>query len=277
MTKSLQAKLNDMLAEGIENVRALGIDLYDIIPEVRITNNQHRVGSAQDMNRAFVKFGKTKHVVSGRKPLFRISISRTECKTDEDIKNVLYHEIIHCAPNCQDHQATWKAHAAAVNAAYGLNVTVTKKNEDVAAAPADVKDIEQFIGQCFRDNTRTFRFEGLNNRPKNNCDIVDVATGKKYITPAAYVASKMTTSATLFGASVTTPEKKATKKNSTKNTADYSHLVGKKVKNGPRGRKVFTVISIDPSKGSRAVILKDENGEEYHGKIGCAARLVVIG
>lgn len=279
VTKSLQSKLDAILAEGIENVRALGIELYDIIPTVRITNNYRRIGSAQDVNRAFVKFGGKTHIVSGRKPLFRISISRAECETDEDIKNVIYHEILHCAPNCQDHQATWKAHAAAVNEAYGLNVTVTKKNEDSAAA-APAADIEQFIGQCFRDGNRTFKFTGLNSRPKNNCDIVDVATGKKYVAAAAYVASKMAASKTLFGTSLTDAKnKKNTAKTAKTSKADkdYSNLIGKKVKNGPRGRKVFTVVSIDPTRGSKAVILEDESGAEYHGKIGCAARLVVIG
>ena len=36
-------------------------------------------------------------------------------------------------------------------------------------------------------------------------------------------------------------------------------------------------MSIDPNGGTHAVILNDEDGVEYYGKIGAAARLVVIG
>ena len=271
-TTNLQKKLNGMLAQGIKDVRALDIDLYDIIPTVRITDNARRLGSAQDMNRAFIKFAGKKQVAPGRTPLFRISIARRECETDEDIKNVLYHEILHCAPNCQDHQATWKRHAATVNRAYGLNITTTKKEScENASEPVRVGDVKEFIGECFRSGNKTFRFCGFNGRPKNNCDIVDVKTGKQYVCAAAYVAEKMATSKCLFGASVTVKTPEAPKTN-----IDYRDLVGKKVKNGPRGRKIFTVMAINPNGGTRAVILNDENGVEYSGKIGAAARLVLV-
>lgn len=273
-TRNLQAKLNNILADGIEDVKALGIELYDIIPNVRITDNSRRLGSAQDMNRAFVKFAGKKQVAPGKTPLFRISIARRECETDEDIKNVIYHEILHCAPNCQDHQATWKRHAAAVNQAYGLNITTTKKEAcEKAAEPVRVKDVREYVGECFKNGNKVYKFCGFNSRPKNNCDIVDIATGKKYVCAAAYVAEKMATSKCLFGASVTAKAPEAPKANA---DVDYRNLVGKKVKNGKRGRKVFTVMSIDPNGGTHAVILNDEDGVEYYGKIGAAARLVVI-
>ena len=208
--KKLQGKLDAMLAEGIKDVRALGIELYDIIPKVRVTDNARRIGSAQDMNRAFVKVFGQRRLASGKTPLFRISISRKECDDDLDIKNVLYHEILHCAPNCQDHQKTWKSHAAKVNKAYGLNVTVTKKSQDEnanAGKPVSVKDVKGYVGKCFCDGKKTFKFCGFNGRPKNNCDIVDVKTGKRYVCPASYVASKMETSPCLFGATDLPPGK----------------------------------------------------------------------
>ena len=278
-TKNLQSKLDRMLAQGIKDVEALGIQLYDIIPTVRITDNTHRLGSAQDMNKAFVKvFGK-KTIVSGKKPLFRISISRKECESDLDIKNVLYHEILHCAPNCQDHQATWQGYAKKVNKAYGLNVTTTKKEDspaENAEAPAKVSDVREFVGKCFRDGKRTFKFTGFNGRPKNSCDIVDVATGKQFVCAPSYVARKMAESPALFGASI--PAKKPEIEKGTSQTDKKAMgLVGRKVKNGPRGRKVFTVVSIEPAAGKKAVRLLDEDGCEYTGGMGCIERLVVVG
>ena len=275
---NLQTKLDRMLAVGIEDVKALGIELYGIIPSVRITNNTHRIGSAKDINKSFVKFGGKLHVAAGKTPLFRISISRQECESDYDIKNVLYHEILHCAPNCQDHQKTWKSHAAKVNAAYGLNVTTTKKETapEFEDRPAGAVDVKQYIGKCFRDGKRTFKFTGFNARPKNKCDIVDVKTGKQFVCAPDYVARQMANDPCLFGASISA-QKPDTANATASERSRFSELVGKKVKNGPRGRKIFTVISIDPGAGSKAVILNDESGNEYYGKIGCASRLVVVG
>ena len=269
-------KLDGMLAQGIEDVKALGIELYDIIPTVRVTDNKRRIGSAQDMNRAIVKFAGRPTVLAGKSPLFRISISRSECSSDADIKNVIYHEILHCAPNCQDHQATWKGHAARVNAVYGLNVTTTKKTECAdAVSSIPTGDVSEFVGKCFRDGNRTFKFTGFNTRPKNNCDIVDVKTGKAYVCPSSYLARKMVTSQTLFGATVEPAPSKPVA--DTPDLDQIKSLVGKKVKNGPCGRKIFTVVSVNPNASKKAIVLIDENGCEYTGAIGCAARLVVVG
>ena len=276
MAKSnLQSKLDEILAKGITDVKALGIDLYDIIPTVRITNNTRRLGSAQDMNKALVKVFGTTRVATGKTPLFRISISRKECGNDFDIKNVLYHEILHCAPNCQDHQATWKSHAARVNAAYGLNVTTTKNDSSPASAsaPANTSDVKAHIGKCFRGGNRTFKFTGFNSRPKNSCDITDVATGKLYVCSPDYILKQMKEHPAMFSAEI--PERKASNRGSGDKRAE--ELIGKKVKNGPRGRKVFTVVSIDPAAGNKAVKLLDENGCEYTGAMGCVSRLVVVG
>jgi hypothetical protein len=40
---------------------------------------------------------------------------------------------------------------------------------------------------------------------------------------------------------------------------------------------VFTVVSVDPDAGRKAIVLLDENGCEYTGPIGAAARFVTIG
>ena len=280
-TKTMQAKLDKMLSKGISDVTALGIELYDIIPAVRITKNNRRIGSAQDVNRAIGKRrgSHDTYVIAGKKPLFKISISEKECSNDLDIKNVIYHEILHCAPNCQNHQKTWKSHAAKVNKAYGLNVTVTKKASCESAKTgkaASVKDVKEYVGKCFRDGKRTFKFEGFNGRPKNNCDLVEVSTGKRFVCPASYVAKKMETSACLFGAGIEAPLPELPKTTPSVSAEQYLHLVGKKVKNGPRGRKVFTVTGIDVNGGSKAITFQDEWGAPYSAPLGVASRLVIL-
>ena len=273
--KALQVKLDKMLAKAIKDVKALDIELYDIIPTVRITKNSRRIGSAQDMNRAIAKHrgSHSSFVIAGKTPLFRISISEKECSNDYDINNVLYHEVLHCAPNCQNHQKTWKGYAARVNKVYGTNVTTTKSVYTGNTSCPNMADVKEYVGKCFKDNGKTYKFTGFNGRPKNSCDIVDVKTGRQYVCVPAYIAKMAKTSLV----DNVEPVKKSTPAKPKVNPVDALKLVGRKVKNGVRGRKIFTVVSVDVNGGKKAIVLVDEYGNEYTGPLGCVRKLVVVG
>ena len=81
---------------------------------VRLTHNRSRIGSC-------------KRLRGGRKPLFQISCSVDACKTDAQVRDVLFHELIHTLPGCFDHGRRFREVAAMVNAAYGTDVRATSR------------------------------------------------------------------------------------------------------------------------------------------------------
>lgn len=212
---ALQCKLDNMLVQAIADVEALGYDVYEIEPKVRMTNNKSRLGSAQVINGAHMDAYLRKRLKQekwDKPPVFRISVSRRECKSDEDIRNVLYHEVIHCVPGCCNHGKMWKSVAAKVNAAYGTDVQTTKKelggadddsgsyggqgsktrgaagrrssNKILVYGGLDEqqlrRELEERVGQSFSMKNKTYTFTGFNTRPKRCCDLVD-AKGNAYI------------------------------------------------------------------------------------------------
>lgn len=190
--RALQAKLDDVLQDTISKVAALGYDLYEIEPQVRITNNIRRVGSANSTNGASLRkatssMGRPLEKWS-KAPKFRISISTHECASDEDIADTIFHEVIHCIPGCFNHGKHFKHAASRVNKAYGTNVTTSKSSESAQSAgsmtEAEARDlITSHIGGTVRIRTKEMTFSGFNGRPKKCCDLVD-ANGGQYVCDA---------------------------------------------------------------------------------------------
>lgn len=207
-----QQKANQYLKECIAKIEALGFEHYDIIPEVRLTNNYRAIGTAQDMNKAFRRVpGKRGEVmlVSGRTPLFRISVSRSEVDDSQDLLDVMLHEVIHTVPGCLNHGCKFKMIAAKANAAYGSNVTVTKREPDTAETRESRREdirrkaaerqkkaglertLADHVGETFKFKRKTYTLTGFNPRcPKNSCELTD-ASGRKYKCPPALVVDAM--------------------------------------------------------------------------------------
>lgn len=194
--RNLQSKLDSMLAQAISDVHALGYETYGIIEKIRMTNNKSRLGSASVKNGARLYRAKGRGCARERwdkPPVFQISISTRECASDSDIKDTLYHEVIHCIPDCFNHGKSFKAAALRVNAAYGTNVETRKKEESSRegsprpAIPCSDKTDKQLkaellnhIGETVKIRRRTFTFVGLNSRPKNCCVLQD-SRGIQYV------------------------------------------------------------------------------------------------
>lgn len=192
--KALQTKLDAMLAQAIADVHELGYETYDIMEHVRITNNRSRLGSASCKNDARLsrRWKKMGREVWEGSPLFQISISTRECATDSDIKDTLYHEVIHCIPGCFNHGTDFKVVAALVNAKFGTHVDTRKREsesesgnraENTSAAKSDTQmkiELLKHFGKTFKRGRKTYTFVGLNDRPKNCCVLAD-ANGTQYV------------------------------------------------------------------------------------------------
>lgn len=214
----LQDKANAALADAIAKIEALGYEHYDIVPEVRLTNNYRSIGSAQDLNCAFERVpGKRgeKRVRAGKTPLFRISIARSEFSSDADLLDVMLHEVIHTCTGCQNHGKRFKAVAAHANRVYKSNVTVTKQRDEGSpatgkgerrasahnrssagkASKLDAAVVEEMIaahvGESFKYKTKTYSFVGFDHKNrKNTCRLLD-ERGREYKCPPLLVAQQL--------------------------------------------------------------------------------------
>lgn len=201
--RNLQSKLDSMLAQAISDVHALGYETYGVMEKIRITNNKSRLGSASVKNGARLYRAKGRGSTReqwDKPPVFQLSISTRECASDSDIKDTLYHEIIHCIPGCFNHGKSFKIAALRVNAAYGTNVETRKKEEPSGEdgtqpeVPCSDKTDKQLkmelmdhIGETVRIRRRMFTFVGVNSRPKNCCVLQD-ARGIQYVCNARVCA-----------------------------------------------------------------------------------------
>lgn len=275
--KALQNKLDAVLAQAIEDVSEF-TELYEIIPSIRITNNRSRVGSASVANGARLDARMRKRFKMekwDKPPIFKISISTQECNTEEDIRNTLYHEVIHCAPGCFNHGKPFKALSAKVNAKYGTNVETSKKADAPSnssrfassiAAPLPPLSSEKpdsralvavHIGESFKRGRKTYTFTGFNENPKNCCDLMDSA-GNKYKAPAELVAEEL-------GVVSDAAKLEQRRRAAAKRMADVElrNALNKKIgKSFCDGRKTYTFIGFN-SNPKNCCNLVDERGIPY--------------
>ena len=104
--------------KALQMCRAHGVP-YGSIAEFRVNT------------RAKSRWGVCKRLAGGA---YRIEINAVlldeKSSSKEGLLNTLLHEIIHTCPDCMNHKYKWKAYAAVMNDAYGLNIKRTDSCED---------------------------------------------------------------------------------------------------------------------------------------------------
>lgn len=108
------ARINRMLAEGIELMKELGVPISDsICPVVRLNGSRCRYGSCYDRGarKAYTEYD------------FYIEISGHILQnTEKSIRNTLLHELLHTMPEGYDHRGEWKKWAKYVSEKTGYNI-----------------------------------------------------------------------------------------------------------------------------------------------------------
>lgn len=172
-----QEKFDGLLAECDSCLRRIGILPCAYLPSVRLTHNRSRIGSC-------------KKLAGGRKSLFQISCSVDACKTDAQVRDVLFHELIYTLPGCFDHGNRFREAAAKVNAAYGTDVRATRREAARRAPEVPRSEVEPFVGSELLVRGRRYRFVGMNDRPKRCCNLTD-ERGRIYVCAPAYVLAHL--------------------------------------------------------------------------------------
>lgn len=203
--RTLQAKLDGMLARCIADVRSLGYEpTGDILPHVRITRNERSIGTCREMTGALVRVRRGVYSVRpGHRPVFQISCSSNAGESDQEFLDTLYHEVIHTLPGCFSHGKAFKEAARRVNAAFGANVETRKTTGEDGDGRMLVGTIRlthdearqmaaKLVGQTFLISGRRLTLTGMNPRaPKNPCQLEEVGTGRMFSAPPEAVILAM--------------------------------------------------------------------------------------
>ena len=172
-----QERFDALLADCDLCLRHIGISPREYLPSVRLTHNHSRIGSCKKLR-------------GGRKPLFQISCSVDACKTDAQVRDVLFHELIHTLPGCFDHGRRFREVAARVNAAYGTDVRATRREPVRKVSEVPRSQMEPLVGTELLVRGKRYRFVGMNERPKRFCNLAD-ERGRLYVCAPAYVLAHM--------------------------------------------------------------------------------------
>ena len=203
--RTLQRKMDNMLAKCVADVRSIGYEpVGDILPHVRLTNNSRGLGSCQEMTGALYRVKRGVYDVRpGRRAKFRISCSVNAGNSDAEFYDVLYHEVIHTLPGCFSHGREFKAAAEKVNAAFGANVETRKTTGKDSSGRMLIgtmrlthdeakEKARELVGNVFIIKGRRYKMTGINPRaPKNSCKLVDLATGGMVAAPPEYILTLM--------------------------------------------------------------------------------------
>lgn len=129
-------KVNDNLKKVIKQAQDLNIPVPVNIYEKVFINPRPRK-----------RFGCCKKING----TYHIEISEfiLEC-SDEKIREVLAHEILHTCRGCYDHGNKWKIYAGKMNEAYGYNIKRTSSFEDmgIRCEPQTKKENIKYIIKC---------------------------------------------------------------------------------------------------------------------------------
>lgn len=110
-------KLNTILKQVIREAQELNIPVPDYISEEIIVNPRPKK-----------RFG----CCTKKNGIFQIEISAFVLTCTEDkVRGIIAHEVLHACKGCQDHGVRWKAYAAMMNEAYGYRIKRVSSLEEL--------------------------------------------------------------------------------------------------------------------------------------------------
>lgn len=169
-----QQQLEALLQEVLSQCRNLKIPVSDrIIPEVIINRRaKSRFASCRKVwinnmvDDSFNGINKQhKNVVYSNKPAYSMQrnyflIEICEAMLDaseQEIKNVIAHEVLHTCYGCYNHGKRWKSYAVKMNKIYGYNITSTTTYEKLGLKKPEKKIIYRYKIQCQKCGKTLYR------------------------------------------------------------------------------------------------------------------------
>lgn len=133
---------NELLKEGIEQVKSAGIEPGNINPNVKINS------------RAKTRFGMCKKTPG--KYDYQIELNAELLKADKKkAMNTMIHEILHTVEGCMNHGITWQRHANKMNRLFGYDISRTSTYSELGLERPKAK----YVIQCVDCNNEILRFK----------------------------------------------------------------------------------------------------------------------
>ena len=163
-----QQYLKALLYEVLSQCKELKIPVSDrIIPEITINRRARsrfgccrkvyaaaedlkywQSGTAKDSSDKVTHYS-SKPTYPMQQYSFLIEICEAMLDADEqELKNVIAHEILHTCYGCYNHGKRWKAYAAKMNNMYGYNITSTTTYERIGLKRPEKKVVYRYKIQC---------------------------------------------------------------------------------------------------------------------------------
>lgn len=149
---NFQERLERELEWVLRDFDKLLIPYSKEISQIKVnTRARARFGCCRRYNRSFGK------------DYFVIEISSfVEDATDEKLKNIIAHEVLHTVEGCYNHGKKWKSMANALNEGLGYNITTTTTYDKVGIIEPKGKEEFQYEIKCLKCGKVIFRKRSCN-------------------------------------------------------------------------------------------------------------------
>jgi len=138
----MRKRIEKLYEECIKEQVHAGIPFADNIAKIEVNS------------RAKSRFGACRNIKKGTDDCFVIELSEELFKcSDNEIKEVLHHEIIHTCKGCMNHGEKWKRYALLLNSLYGYNIKRTTSYEKLGIEKPVSKEAVKYIVKCEKCGT----------------------------------------------------------------------------------------------------------------------------
>ena len=126
--------VNEILKETIAMVEALGIEVGDIEPNVKINTRAKSI------------WGRCSY--KGVTKKYTIEVISDLLESEVGLRNTIMHEVLHACKGGMTHKGEWKRYAQMVNEKYNMDVKRTSTSEDKGLKEIEVEPKYKYVLQC---------------------------------------------------------------------------------------------------------------------------------
>lgn len=160
-SQDIQQRAEKLMEECRQILRELHIPVSDRIEGIVINPRIRQ------------RFGSCRKIKKGLQTVYRIELSSRLMEAGEDeIRTVLFHELLHTCPGCMNHGQRWKKYAEQLNEIFGLEIKRTARYEDLGLEAPESRETVKYriiCTCCGQELTRKRRCSLVENIDRYRC------------------------------------------------------------------------------------------------------------
>lgn len=159
-----QYEVKALLQEVLSQCKKENIPISDyILPDITINSRaKSRFGACRKVPLNKLSNNDLQNVMMKKKVnyFFQIELCKSMMNANEqEIKNVVAHEVLHTCSGCYNHGKLWKAYATKLNNIYGYNITSTTTYEKVGIQKPEKKETYRYKITCQKCGKEFYRMK----------------------------------------------------------------------------------------------------------------------